>query len=157
MASKNKGGRPTKYNEKYHTKLVKALALNGMVDVQIADVLEITEKTLNNWKNKYPEFLQSLNDGKHDPNKNVQNALYERALGYAHVEDKIFINSKTQKPIIVPTIKHYPPDTAACFIWLKNRDKLNWTDKQEVEHSGIVEYKINPPPKYEDAYNDDDD
>lgn len=29
--------------------------------------------------------------------------------------------------------KHYPPDTAAAFIWLKNR--AGWRDKQDIEHT----------------------
>lgn len=34
---------------------------------------------------------------------------------------------------ITPIVKHYPPDTAAAFIWLKNR--AGWRDKQEVDHT----------------------
>lgn len=36
----------------------------GATDVQLADFFGVTEKTLNNWKNKYPGFLQSLKEGK---------------------------------------------------------------------------------------------
>jgi hypothetical protein len=34
---------------------------------------------------------------------------------------------------VTPIMKHYPPDTGACFIWLKNRDPENWRDKQDIE------------------------
>jgi hypothetical protein len=35
--------------------------------------------------------------------------------------------------MIVPTTKHYPPDTAAAIIWLKNRQPERWRDKIEQE------------------------
>ena len=41
--------------------------------------------------------------------------------------------------IITDITKHYPPDTAAAFIWLKNRQ--GWRDKQELEHSGQITFK----------------
>ena len=46
-------------------------------------------------------------------------------------EDKIFNNQGVE--LVVPTIKHYPPDTTAAIFWLKNRQKDNWRDKQEVD------------------------
>jgi len=48
---------------------------------------------------------------------------------------------------------HSQSCTGAIFA-LKNR---GWTDKSEIEHSGEVEYKINPPPSYEEAYPEDED
>ena len=38
--------------------------------------------------------------------------------------------------MIVPTTKHYPPDTTAAIFWLKNRQKSKWRDKQDHEISG---------------------
>ena len=32
----------------------------------------------------------------------------------------------------VPYTEHYPPDTAAAFIWLKNRQSGKWRDRQHV-------------------------
>ncbi len=34
--------------------------------------------------------------------------------------------------IVVPYTEHYPPDTAAAFIWLKNRQKQTWRDRHEI-------------------------
>ncbi len=39
---------------------------------------------------------------------------------------------------MVPTIKHYPPDTTACIFWLKNRQRDKWRDRLDHEHSGEV-------------------
>ncbi len=126
-------GRPTDYKEEY-AELAYKLCLLGATDVQLAEFLEISEKTIYNWKNKHPEFLQALKDGKEIADANVAQSLYQRAIGYEHPEDKIFNHGG--KPLIVPTTKHYPPDTGACMSWLKNRQGDKWRDKQDIELGG---------------------
>ena len=68
------------------------------------------------------------------PDKQVERALFERACGYKHPEDKIFCHEG--EITIQPTIKHYPPDPVSMIFWLKNRQKDKWRDKVEHEHSG---------------------
>lgn len=126
-------GRPTKYDD-IDLKLVERLCKLGLTDKQLAEALNISEATLNNWKLEHPKFLESIKEGKVIADANVAAKLYDRACGYSHKEDKIF--QYEGQPLIVPTIKHYPPDTAAAFIWLKNRQPEIWRDKQEIEHSG---------------------
>lgn len=134
-----KQGAPTKYNPEYHDVTAYKLALLGLTDKEIADIFDVEEKTINNWKKKYPDFLQSLKKGKTIADANVAKSFYHRACGYQHEEDKIFVHEG--QPVVVPTTKYYPPDTAACFIWLKNRKANAWKDKQEVDnkHSGKLE------------------
>jgi hypothetical protein len=40
----------------------------------------------------------------------------------------------SKQPVVVHYIEHCPPDVAAAFIWLKNRDPDRWRDVQNVEH-----------------------
>ena len=133
------GGRPTKYNSEFHPKLAAALAALGRTDKEIAYELEISEATLYNWKNEHSEFLEALKTNKQTVDNMVENALLKRALGYTHEEDKIF--QYEGKAVVVPTTKHYPPDTAAAFIWLKNRRSQEWRDKKDIEHSGELTIK----------------
>ena len=56
-----------------------------------------------------------------DPDIKVAESLFRRATGYSH------------------DAKHYPPDTTACIIWLKNRRPDIWRDKQDVALSGRVD------------------
>ena len=116
------------------------MAEKGFIDQQIADFIGVRESTLNNWKNKHPDLMEALKDAKIGPNKHVEIALYDRALGYSHPEEKIF----NDQGIILraDTIKHYPPDTTACIIWLKNRDHERWRDKHEIEESGEVILRV---------------
>lgn len=127
------GGRPTKYKEEYN-ELVYKLSLLGATDREMADIIGVGEKTLNNWKEAHPEFLQSLKEGKQSADANVASRLYQRAMGYEHPEDKIFNDNGL--PLIVPTIKHYPPDPTAAIFWLKNRQPQKWRDRKEHELSG---------------------
>ncbi len=134
--SKDQGGRPTRYKTEYCEQAFK-LCLLGATDAQLSDFFKISEKTLCNWKKKYPKFLQALKDGKAVADAKVAVSLYERAIGYSHPEDKIFNNNGT--PLVVPTVKHYPPDTTAGIFWLKNRNPTQWRDKREIKHGGRMD------------------
>lgn len=101
----------------------------GATDKDLSDLFDVKEQTINNWKNDYPEFLESLKASKAMSDELVKRSLFERATGYLHPEDKIF--NDNGKPLIVPTIRHYPPDVTACIFWLKNRDPENWRANPE--------------------------
>lgn len=136
-------GRPTKYDPAF-VELAYKYCLLGAVDKELAEFFGVSEATLNNWKKEHPKFLESLKEGRENADTNVARSLYQRACGYSHKEDQIF--QYKGQPVVVPTIKHYPPDTAAAFIWLKNRQRGKWKDKHEIEHSGQVDIEIIMPP-----------
>ena len=56
-------GRKSAYKEEYN-QLAENYALLGATDKEMADLFSVTERTLNQWKKDYPEFLQSLKKGK---------------------------------------------------------------------------------------------
>ena len=132
MAEKRGRGQPSKFND-YKELLIK-LAKYGLTDKQMADVIGVTEQTINNWKLRNADFFESLKENKKIADAQVVKSLFERATGYSHEEDKIF--NDNGKPLIVPTVKHYAPDTTAAIFWLKNRDPENWRDKQDLELAG---------------------
>lgn len=136
---KNKVGRPTDYKIEYNEQVYK-LCLLGATDSEIGDFFNVDERTINNWKVEFPEFFQSIKKGKEYADANVANKLYNRALGYEHKEDKIFNDQGV--PLIVPTVKHYPPDTTAAIFWLKNRQPAKWREKQEVETTLKIEQPL---------------
>lgn len=131
--SKRKVGRPTSYRDEYAEQAYK-LCLLGATDKELADFFEVSEQTLNAWKHKVPKFLESLKRGKLIADAEVAEKLYQRALGYSHPEDKIF--NDQGKPLIVPTVKQYPPDAGAAKLWLINRQGNKWRDKTDVNHGG---------------------
>jgi hypothetical protein len=128
-----KVGRPSKYKPEIAEQAYK-LCLLGATDKEMADFFGVAESTFNLWKKEHEEFSESLKKGKLLADANVANKLYQRALGYSHPEDKIF--NDNGEPMIVPTIKHYPPDPTAAIFWLKNRKPQEWRDKRETELTG---------------------
>lgn len=137
-------GRPTSYKKEYDEQAYK-LCLLGATDKEMADFFGVSEVTFNAWKKNHPEFLKSLKAGKESADANVAKSLYHRALGYSHPEDKIF--NDNGEPLIIPTIKYYPPDTTAAIFWLKNRKPQEWRDKRELELDGNMVFEIIPAPK----------
>ena len=67
---------------------------------------------------------------------NVANSLFEQAVGFTRKVKKIVL--VMGQPETVEYEEYFPPSTTAAIFWLKNRQKKNWRDKQEVEHSGNV-------------------
>jgi len=78
--------------------------------------------------------MESIKRGKEYADSNVADRLYQRAMGYEHAEDQIF--QYQGEAVVVPTKKHYAPDTAAGIFWLKNRQPAKWRDKIETEITG---------------------
>ena len=132
-SKKNPGGRPSKYKSEYE-QLAYNYALLGADDIKMAEFFGVCERTLNYWKKKHPKFLQALKRGKDIADAEVCKSLFKRATGYSHPEDKIFNNNG--EALIVPTTKHYPPDSTAMIFWLSNRQRALWRNKQDHELTG---------------------
>ena len=129
------GGRPTKYKAEF-VKIAKALAKLGATDLEVAQALSVAVSTVALWKVQHKEFSDALTVTKEVADQNVVQSLYKRATGYSITE----VDIRVIEGQIVETeiTKHYPPDPTAMIFWLKNRDKANWRDKHEVEHSGGI-------------------
>ncbi|UXN34716.1 helix-turn-helix domain-containing protein [Avibacterium paragallinarum] len=157
VKSTSKGrGQPTKYKPEYVTQVEK-LCLLGATDKDIANFFEVSESTLNNWKNEYPEFLESIKKGKLLADANVADSLYKRALGYEAPD--VDIRVIENKIVETPLIKHYPPDPTSAIFWLKNRQPDKWRDKQIQEISGADGNAIQVEMKKEidlSVYSDDE-
>ena len=143
------GGRPTKYKKEFN-KLVYQLCLLGATDKQIADALNISVSTLNEWKLKRKGFSESLGRGKILADAKVAAGLYKRATGFffdetvhekIEIKDEAEINpgeGEADQEIKIDaykkkvTTKYQVPDTGAALAWLKNRQKSLWREKQDI-------------------------
>jgi len=100
-----------------------------------------TQKTLldryvNLWKKEHPQFSESLNKGKEEPDDQVERSLFERATGYVNKDAvKIFMPANAEEPVYAPYEEHVAPDVTAQIFWLKNRRPDRWRDRQE--HTGL--------------------
>lgn len=96
--------------------------------------------TLQTWKNKYQEIRDTLKRGKEVIDRQVENALLKRALGYQYDEvTREMVEDGSGRLMVTKVVtKEVQPDVTAQIFWLKNRKPSEWRDKQQVEHSGEI-------------------
>lgn len=99
-------GKYEKWLKEDNLLLLEGWARDGLTDEQIAKNIGIGERTLYEWKEKYPQISQSLKKGKEVVDYQVENALLSSAL---------------------------EGNTTAQIFWLKNRRPDKWRDKQKEE------------------------
>lgn len=133
-------GRPSIYKTEWEDKLevIQGWARDGLTDEQIAHNMGISTTTLYDYKNKYPEFAKALKKGKEVIDREVENALLKRALGYTYQEttQELVKNPETGEVELRSTkkvTKHVKPDTTAQIFWLKNRKPDQWRDTKEID------------------------
>jgi transposase-like protein len=66
---------------------IEGWARDGLTDEQIAKNMGIKRQTLYDWKKKYPDISDALKRGKEVVDRQVENALLKRALGYQFEEE----------------------------------------------------------------------
>ena len=119
---------------------IEGWARDGLKDDQIANNIGISVSCLNNWKNKYVEILESLKRGKEVVDRQVENALLKRALGYEYTETtREYVPELGEMHVTKEVTKQIAPDTTAQIFWLKNRKPDKWRDKQEYEDRTAIE------------------
>ena len=112
-------------------------ARDGLTDEQIAQNIRISRETLYAWKKKYPDISDALKRGKEIVDRQVENALLKRALGYEYeeVKKKFECGVMTERTV---TKKEVVPDTTAQIFWLKNRKPDKWRDKPDYEDTSAI-------------------
>ena len=115
-------------------------ARDGLTDEQIAYNVGISRSTLNSWKDKYSDISDTLKRGKEVIDRQVENALLKRALGYEYTETtREYIPELDEMKTTKKVTKQVAPDTTAQIFWLKNRKPDKWRDKREVEDRSAVD------------------
>lgn len=141
--SKKKG--PGKYHEWITEEgllKIEGWARDGLTDEQIAHNIGIVPSTLYEWKKKHSEISEALKKGKEVIDRQVENALLKRALGYEYEEVRQIVEKDEMgkdRKRIEKTVKQVIPDTRAQIFWLKNRKPAEWRDKQNLEVEGNLD------------------
>lgn len=114
---------------------IEGWARDGLIDEQIAQNIGIRAATLYEWKKRFPEISEALKRGKEVVDRQVENALLKRALGYEYeeVKEKFEGGILTERTV---TKKEVVADTTAQIFWLKNRKPDTWRDKPEGIQKG---------------------
>ena len=127
---------------------IEGWARDGLTDEQIADNIGISRSTLNSWKDKYSDISYTLKRRKEVIDRQVENALLKRALGYEYTETtREYIPELDEMKTTKKVTKQVAPDTTAQIFWLKNRKPQDWRDKQErldntIEDNDMVKQYI---------------
>lgn len=127
--------RPEKFKPEYVAIARKACQL-GATDMDLAEMFGVSLRTISYWRSGKEEFAGALKLGKNEADDRVEQALYNRAMGFSHADTDIRVVDGAI--VETPIVKHYAPDTTAAIFWLKNRRPDEWRDKQELEHSGNI-------------------
>lgn len=125
---------------------IEGWARDGLTDEQIAKNMGVSTSTLYNYKKDHLEILEALKRGKEVVDRQVENALFERALGGVHEVKKTFKvkntyydeeGRKCEKEELRTGIDevYVPGDTTAQIFWLKNRKPEQWRDKVEIQNN----------------------
>lgn len=117
---------------------IEGWARDGLTDEQIAKNIGISRSTLNVWKDRYSDISDALKKGKDIIDRQVENALLKRALGYEYeeVKEKFEDGVITERTV---TKKEVVPDTTAQIFWLKNRKPDKWRDKPAYEDTSELD------------------
>lgn len=134
-------GAPTLYKEIYNDQAFK-LCLLGATDSELADFFDIAESTLNLWKTKHPEFVESIRAGKVAADLKIAGALYDGAMDrLIPTQQAVKVKSvywdengkrcEKETVEVVEVMQGVPGDFRNQRFWLMNRQKDKWRDKQE--------------------------
>ena len=137
---KSNAGRKPRYEDIDLNEII-GLFAEGQTNEQVGKNIGVSHTTWAIWKNEHPELVEAIKRGQKLAIQKVENALFLRATGQVEIaEDKIF--QYEGSPVVVPTVKRFPPDPVSMIFFLKNRNPEEWKDKQEVELTKPIEVII---------------
>ena len=131
---------------------IEGWARDGLTEEQIAKNMGVSRSTLSDYKVKYPDILRAIKNSKEVADREVENALFNKATGYTvklkkpmkvrHVEYDEQTGKKIAEYERIEYIEeevHVPADTTAQIFWLKNRKPNEWRDKVTVTDESSLE------------------
>lgn len=106
----------------------------GLMDKQIAGNMGISLTTFYEWQKKFPKFADAIKSAKAIPNLELENAMFDLALGRTYVEEvKSILDPKTGMVIrIEKTKKQIPPNPTTQIFLAKNRMPDKYKDRVPV-------------------------
>ena len=134
-------GRPRKFKAEY-IEQARKLTERGATVMEIADFFGVNPSTIWRWAQDDSEFCKALDLADAAATDRVKRSLYERAVGYTFVSEKITIDAKSGKVTRTPYREHVPPDVSAASLWLRNKAPNDWRERSEQVHSGGVTIRI---------------
>jgi len=136
-----KRGAKSKYETlvKPHLTEINEKVRQGVTEAAIADALGISVASLNNYRNKYPEFAEALSKDKGaDVLKDLINAGIEAAKGsYKENRQTIYTKDEDGNPVIEKVIVNevwQPPNPALNKFYVKNYGKAQGFSEDPLQY-----------------------
>lgn len=130
-----------KYEDKYVYMVEQACRDGGFGAKQVATLFNVSKSTIYAWRKEHLEFQVAMDRGRDEFDLlTAETSLKKRLLGYFYNEatstlvvtghDKAAPKKMTVSKIVK---RHVPPDTHALSFFLRNRNRVRWPDKQDVD------------------------
>jgi hypothetical protein len=149
-----KPGSPSRWKSDY-TRQIFWLALAGMTEVEMANIIGISDRAFAVWKKNHPDFLAALQAGREEAVGVAAHSLFRSGVGFEHDAEKLIPNRiKEYDPhtgkvikeyteiMRVPYVKKYPPNVTALTKFLAAHKPEVWGDRSEVNHTGTVTHEM---------------
>ena len=135
-------GRPPSYAPKNAEIARKAYEL-GAVDDDVADMFDISVRTLYRWRIQHKAFADACAVGKEYADEWIAASLYQRARGFEYTAERVFMFAKSEEPIIARYAKRVLGNPRVALQWLRIRQPEKWRiprdDEGKEELSDIIE------------------
>jgi len=132
-----KRGPKKKYKPEYDRQAYVACKKGGLIDLDLAELFGVCEKTIYNWKDENPTFKASVQEGKdHYDCANAEDSLKKLVEGYDYQEAKVITDGNGNVIKKEMTKKHVSPNPGSVCFFLKNRNPQRWRDMKAIELSG---------------------
>jgi transposase-like protein len=128
-----KRGQPTKYDPAF-IPVVQNLVARGFTNYEIAETLDVDERTLYNWRREHEELAQALQRSKELIDAQVEASLLMKANGFERKVQKATASGK-----VVTVTEYFPPSDGAIQFYLRNRKPEQYREQRDVNVKHGVE------------------
>ena len=106
---------PPEYRGKWTCHLVRRLSARGFTESDLAEVMNISLETLEEWKSAHGELVEALRRGREEANCAVEASLIQLASGFEYQEEVILRSGKK-----VTLTRYQPPDASVIKYYLEH-------------------------------------
>ena len=127
-SSARHSGSSAAYRPEYCAVAKKMLA-DGAGVADLAERFGVSIRTVRQWQAEHNDFLAACMLGRGRRDRNVEQALFKRAVGYDREVDKILVCDG--EIVHEKYIEHVPPDVGTSIFWLINGATAEWSHTPE--------------------------
>ena len=120
------------------------MAREGNTETEMIEYLKISRNTFYQYKKKYPELQEALDEGYRTSLEKVEAALYRIACGYVYDEITLERNRDGEMIETKRVKKEVQPNVSAAMNILKNKKGKEWNIAEKIDIKGEISQKSLP-------------